>query len=244
MEKHFSTNGKEQSFGVSRSDRSIMDSQPKPMVVLPHGSPSTPSFGSNDLRVVCAAIATAPLRNSLTELKLRLLSTEIVQRKILLQEPTECAVVGNLFQVKLLQFSFPEIKCTLMTKSSLEPLGILKHVVTLLLGLLRLKETLIPAWMSSEIGDDSSPTWFDSHINPNPIMNVLIWNYRGAMEPKFKTTFLDLVSWHRLAIVVVPETRMVGRKLMLSSKLSLLMEPIVRRLLVLRGEFGCFGIQI
>ena len=214
MEKHFSTNGKEQSFGVSRSGRSIMDSQPKPMVVLPHGSPSTPSFGSNELRVVCAAIATAPLKNSLTELKSRLLSTEIVQRKILLQEPTECAVVGNLFQM------------------------------TLLLGLLRSKETLIPAWMSSEIGDDSSPTWFDLHINPNPIMNVLIWNCMCAMEPKFKTTFLDLVSWHRLSIVVVPETRMVGRKLMLSSKLSLLMEPIVRRLLVLRGEFGCFGIQI
>lgn len=58
------------------------------------------------------------------------------------------------------------------------------------------------------MGDDSSSSCFDSCSNPNPIMNVLIWNFKDAMKPKFKTTLLDLVSWHHPAIVVVIETRM------------------------------------
>ncbi len=59
----------------------------------------------------------------LTELEKDLVSTEIVQRKILLETPMECAVIGNLVQVKLLQFSLPVIECNLLVKSSVEQKG-------------------------------------------------------------------------------------------------------------------------
>jgi hypothetical protein len=84
--------------------------------------------------------------------------------------------------------------------------------MTLLPDLLRSKEVLIPSWRLREMGDDSSSSCFDLRSNPNPIMNVLIWNCKDAMKPKFKTTLLDLVSWHHHAIVVVIETRMGGAK--------------------------------
>jgi hypothetical protein len=70
----------------------------------------------------------------------------------------------------------------------------------------------MPAWKLREIGDDPSPIWFDSSTSSNPIMNILIWNCRGSMKPKFKSTWLDLVSWHRPTMVIVTETRMGGQK--------------------------------
>lgn len=68
------------------------------------------------------------------------------------------------------------------------------------------------AWRLRDVGDDPSPTWFDSCSNPNPIMNVLIWNCRCAMKPKFKTTLLDLMSWHNPDIFVVTKIKMSGLK--------------------------------
>lgn len=41
------------------------------------------------------------------------LETTICQRKILIEKPMEMVVVGNLFLLKLLQFSMPKIACTL-----------------------------------------------------------------------------------------------------------------------------------
>jgi hypothetical protein len=75
-----------------------------------------------------------------------------------------------------------------------------------------MKEPLMQAWKLREIGDDPSLIWFDSSTSSNPIMNILIWNCRGVMKPKFKSTLLDLVSWHRPAMVIVTETRMGGQK--------------------------------
>ena len=62
------------------------------------------------------------------------------------------------------------------------------------------------------MGDDPSPTHFDSRSSTHPIMNILIWNCRGAMKPKFKQTFMELVNWHHPVIFVVTETRMSGTK--------------------------------
>ena len=62
------------------------------------------------------------------------------------------------------------------------------------------------------MGDEPSPTHFDSRSSPYPIMNVLIWNCKGAMKPKFKTTFMELVSWHHPVIFVVTETHISGSK--------------------------------
>jgi len=41
-------------------------------------------------------------------------------------------------------------------------------------------------------------------------MNVLLWNYRGALNTDFKMRIFEMEINHRLAILVVTETRVGG----------------------------------
>ncbi|KAK4595225.1 hypothetical protein RGQ29_013597 [Quercus rubra] len=41
-------------------------------------------------------------------------------------------------------------------------------------------------------------------------MNILVWNYRGAMKPEFRKTVMDLVAWHDPILMVITETRLSG----------------------------------
>ena len=42
------------------------------------------------------------------------------------------------------------------------------------------------------------------------IMNILIWNCRGALSPTFCSNVSDLVRVHSLAIMIVIETKVSG----------------------------------
>ena len=44
------------------------------------------------------------------------------------------------------------------------------------------------------------------------IMNILIWNSRGALKPSFQDHIHELSRWHDLAILVVMETELGGSK--------------------------------
>ena len=44
----------------------------------------------------------------------------------------------------------------------------------------------------------------------NHLMNVIIWNCRGALKPSFKIRVGELVQSHNPAILVVMETRVGG----------------------------------
>lgn len=44
------------------------------------------------------------------------------------------------------------------------------------------------------------------------IMNILIWNSRGALKPSFHNYIHDLARWHDLAILVIMETKLGGSK--------------------------------
>ena len=52
---------------------------------------------------------------------------------------------------------------------------------------------------------DECPTLYHSLI-----MNITIWNYRGALKPSFQKHVRDLVHNHDLAILIVMETRIGG----------------------------------
>ena len=52
--------------------------------------------------------------------------------------------------------------------------------------------------------------FFGIYTNPFVIMNVLIWNCRGALKPSFRQTVLDIVNWHHPIIMVITETRLSG----------------------------------
>ena len=73
---------------------------------------------------------------------------------------------------------------------------------------------LMYAWKLRDTEDASSLSHFDSTTNPNRIMNILIWNCRGAMKPLFRKTVMDLVAQHSLIIMVIMETRLSGVRAM------------------------------
>lgn len=59
----------------------------------------------------------------------------------------------------------------------------------------------------------SLPSYDES---PTPIhtlvMNIIVWNYRGAMKPFFQNHVRDLVNNHELAILIVMETKIGGNR--------------------------------
>nr|XP_023875292.1 uncharacterized protein LOC111987785 [Quercus suber] len=67
---------------------------------------------------------------------------------------------------------------------------------------------LMDAWRLRDTKDASSLSHFDSTTDPNRIMNILIWNCRGAKKPLFRKTVMDLVAWHSPIIMVITETRL------------------------------------
>ena len=73
---------------------------------------------------------------------------------------------------------------------------------------------LMDAWKLRDTKDASSLSHFDSTTNPNRIMNILIWNCRGAMKPLFRKIVMDLVAWHSPIIMVIMETRLIGARAM------------------------------
>ena len=98
----------------------------------------------------------------------------ISQRKILLERPIKMVLIGNLFKVKLLQFSVPSIGLTLDICSNQGSIGVLKHAVNLFPEIIRDKRDLKHAWTLREIRKEPSPTCFDARTSLNPIMNILI----------------------------------------------------------------------
>lgn len=68
------------------------------------------------------------------------------------------------------------------------------------------------AWRLRDTEDKSSLFHIDSATTPFKLMNILIWNCRGAMKPQFRKTVMDLVGWHRPLIMVITKTRMSGAR--------------------------------
>jgi len=74
------------------------------------------------------------------------------------------------------------------------------------------KKEVMDAWTLRDSKDKSSLAHFESTSTPFKIMNVLIWNCKGAMKPQFRQTVMDLVNWHMPLIMVITETRMSGAR--------------------------------
>ena len=60
------------------------------------------------------------------------------------------------------------------------------------------------------MGNHPAIELLDRSSYPLPIMNIITWNCRGALKPKFKQTMVDLISWHNPMVMVITETRVSG----------------------------------
>ena len=69
------------------------------------------------------------------------------------------------------------------------------------------KKEVMEAWTLRDSEDKSSLAHFESSTTPFKIINILIWNCRGAMKPQFRQTVMDHVNWHMPLIMVITKTR-------------------------------------
>ena len=75
------------------------------------------------------------------------------------------------------------------------------------------------------------------------VMNIIVWNCRGASKPSFQSHVRELVHNHDPAIMIIMETRIGVSKLRISLTDFLLMGPFTQTLLGLLVVCGFCGIQ-
>nr|XP_023872395.1 uncharacterized protein LOC111985008 [Quercus suber] len=120
--------------------------------------------------------------------------------------------MGSLHRVKMIQLAENMISGTILTKSTIKERGIIHHSITLFRERLVSKAEVMGAWKLRDIEDSSSLMLFDPSKTPSKMMNILIWNCRGAVKPQFRKTVMDLVEWHAPMLMVITETRMNGAR--------------------------------
>lgn len=75
-------------------------------------------------------------------------------------------------------------------------------------------------------------------------MNIVVWNCRGSLKPKFQSYVQDLVRLHDPTLLVVMETCVGGSRARdITNRLPFDGAIILKRLTVLRGS-RFYGIQI
>jgi len=129
--------------------------------------------------------------------------------------------MGNKHTKKLIQVFQPTVVFSLHGSSLELEMGVLQHNLTMCLGEGQMKEMLKQiGWNLREEAKSLPP--FDECLTPQHLflMNIIIWNCRGALKPSFQSHVRELVWNHDLAILVLMETKIGGEKAKeISSKL-------------------------
>ena len=114
---------------------------------------------------------------------------------------------------KLIQVFKPTMAFNLHMVSQEMELGVLQHMVTLLPGEGQMKEVLKQTgWNLREEAKLGPP--FDECPTPDHtfLMNIIIWNCRGALKPSFQNRIRELVQNHNPVILVIMETQVGGER--------------------------------
>ncbi|XP_050247925.1 uncharacterized protein LOC126695284 [Quercus robur] len=180
--------------------RFLTDRPPVPSIPMTNSGPSaTRSVMQNSEKILLEAEA------MLTE-------AVISETKKLINFPVECLLMGSLHRVKMIQFAEPRFSGTVVVKATQGDLGIIMHSVTLIKGIWESRKEMLEVWRLRNTDVSSSLAHEDVVSTPSKMMNILIWNCRGAMKPQFRKTVMDLVEWHAPILMVITETRMSGAR--------------------------------
>ena len=127
--------------------------------------------------------------------------------------PISTSLMGNKPITKLIQVFQPTLVFSLLVVSQEMEMGVLQHNITMIPGEGQTKLMLKRiGWNLKEKPKPMPP--FDKCPTPNHIllMNIIVWNCKGALKPSFQNRIRDFVWDHCLAILVVMETRVGGEK--------------------------------
>ena len=212
VEELVPVNGKKQTAGLSTDERRSMDHDSKLEVEVLDRTASSSGASGDKLRAISHRIKHAKLGKISDKGGSGWTEPKITTRKILQTNQVECSLMGNLHRVKMIQFTKLKMNGMILIKATQEELGIIKHSVTLFRGIWASRKELLEVWRLKDTKDSSSLSDFDASSSSYKIMNILIWNCRGAMKPQFRKTVMDLVDWHSPILMVIIETRMSGAR--------------------------------
>ena len=121
--------------------------------------------------------------------------------------------MGNKPITKLIQVFQPTSVFSLLVVSQEMEMGVLQHSITMILieGQTKFMVKRI-GWYLLEMAKLMPPFDECPTLNHILLMNIIVWNCKGALKPSFQNRIRDLVRDHSLAILVVMETRVGGEK--------------------------------
>ena len=88
----------------------------------------------------------------------------------------------------------PVIRGTVLVRTNQAELGILNHAVTIFPEEVRSRQVLMERWRWRVMGRHSAVDLLDRSSFTLPTMNIIVWNCRGALKPKFKQIVADLIN--------------------------------------------------
>ena len=121
--------------------------------------------------------------------------------------------MGNKLSTKLIQVFQPTMALNLLVASQEMEMGVLQHILTMSSGEGQTRDMLMQIrWSLRKEAKPLPP--FDGCPTPNHkfLMNIIVWNCRGALKPSFQKHVRELVHNHNPAILVVMETHIGGER--------------------------------
>ena len=136
----------------------------------------------------------------------------IQERKLVDQRGMATALIGDHLMLKLIQFLMPVEKCDVLISCREDVVGMLKYMMIWKSKWKHLKDLLRKLGWSMVEAAAMNPSRVEVPMDQFVKMNILMWNYRGALNPDFKRRVFEMAMNHRPSIMVITKTRVGGSK--------------------------------
>ena len=120
--------------------------------------------------------------------------------------------MGNHPMLNLIQILTPIQVCDVLVYCKEDTMGILKHLMIWKPNWITSKDLLRRLGWSMIDAAMMNPNQVEVPIGQSVQMNILMWNYRGALNPDFKRKIFEMAVNHHPSIMVITETRVGGER--------------------------------
>ena len=156
------------------------------------------------------ALSSQSLEQSLKELGLE---EKVEVRNIWMPRTGVMRCWGNKVLITVVWTAPNPLNFNLLVSSKEQTLGIIEHVTTIMEGAEAPRKQLRElGWSLVSKMKAHPPSKTDPFLSPFSPMNIIFWNYRGALNPLFHLVLTDLINKHSLSIVIITETRVGGER--------------------------------
>ena len=150
------------------------------------------------------ALSPQSLDQSLKDLELE---EEDVVKKICLSKTRVVSCWGNVISKNLILAKATMGGSSLLISSREAQMGILEHMVFLAQGVKYSRRVLRGLGWRLLSKMEAQNLHEGAQFRPNSIpMNILLWNCKGALNPRFHVTLKNLINTHTPTIVIIMET--------------------------------------